>query len=265
MFTGCNSGGSGVSENNIRFDSLLVEKTYHLLEVETNPKCSLQIKFVFPTDYANREVLGLVQQQFVAGFFGDEYVSLPPKEAAEKYAADYINAYKAEETNFKLERENHDFEPLESWYSYNETSNNQIVYNQKDLLSCVVFMEYFKGGAHNAHQYTNRTIDLRTGQRITENEIFIDDYQVDLAKIIVDEIALVNSVEAAELENIGFFNVAEIYPNKNFYVDATGITYTFNEYEIAAYVVGPVTVTIPYEKIAYLLRRESPISHIVFK
>jgi hypothetical protein len=81
----------------------------------------------------------------------------------------------------------------------------------------------------------------------------------------VDAIALSNNVEIAELENIGFFNLDEIYPNNNFYADETGITYTFNEYEIAAYVVGAVSVQIPYENIRHLLRRESPVSELAFR
>lgn len=113
--------------------------------------------------------------------------------------------------------------------------------------------------------HTNRVFDLKTGERITEAEIFVEDYQDDLAKIIVDAIALCNNVDkASDLENIGFFNINEIYPNKNFYVDDIGITYTFNEYEIAAYVVGATSVRIPYEKIRHLLRKESPIARIAF-
>ena len=265
LLVGCNTGAQKVSENNIQFDSLFVEKTYHLLGVDTNPKCSLNIKFIYPVNYASREMLSLVQEQFVSGFFGDEFVNFTPKEAADKYADTYIAAYKAEENDYKNDREKHESEPLDSWYSYNETKNNQIVYNRKDIVSFVVFTEYFKGGAHSVHNYSNRVIDLKTGRRIAENEIFIDDYQDALAKIMVDGIALANNVEVAELENIGFFDVNEIYPNKNFYVDETGITYTFNEYEIAAYVVGPVTVQIPFEKIRYLLRRESPVAHIAFR
>ena len=261
----CNTGAKKVSENNIQFDSLFIDRTYHLLGVETNPKCSLNIQFSYPVNYSNGEVLNLVQKQFVSSFFGDEYVNISPVEAAEKYADDYVAAYRAEENDFKHDKEKHGSDPLESWYSYNETKNSQIVYNRNDILSFVVFTEYFKGGAHSAHTYTNRVIDLKTGLRIAENEIFVDDYQDALAKIIVDGIALANTVEVSELENIGFFDVNEIYPNKNFYVDDTGITYTFNEYEIAAYVVGPVTVQIPFEKIRHLLRRESPVAHIAFR
>ena len=265
VLIGCNTGTKIDVENYIRFDSLCVDKAYHLLEVETNPKCSLQINFVYPTDYINREILRLVQQQFISSFFGDEYMNLSPKDAAEHYANNFIKEYKAEEENFKMELENHEFDTVESWYTCNKTSNNQIVYNRNDLLSFVVYKDSYYGGAHGSHQYSNRVVDLKTGQQITENEIFVDDYPDDLAKIIVHGIAMANKVEITELENIGFFNVSEIYPNKNFYVDETGITYTYNESDIAAYVVGPVSVKIPYEQIRYLLRKESPVSSITFR
>ena len=262
---GCNSGTKTDSENNIRFDSLFVDKAYRLLEVEANPQCSLQIKFVYPTDYTNVEILRLLQQQFISGFLGDEYLNLAPKEAAEQYAQDFIEAYKAEEEIFRIEVENHGHDTMESWYTYNETSNNYIVYNRNDIVSFVAYKDCYYGGAHGSHQYTNRVVDLKTGQQITESDIFVEDYPDDLAIILVNRIALANQVEVTELENIGFFDVNEIYPNRNFYVDETGITYTFNEYEIAAYVVGPVSVTIPYDKIRHLLRKESPVSSIVFR
>jgi hypothetical protein len=153
----------------------------------------------------------------------------------------------------------------ESWFSVEEAISNQILYNQNDIISLVSSKYGYYGGAHGSHQLNNRVIALKTGLQISENEIFVEDYQADLAKIIVDAIALSNNVEIAELEEIGFFNVEEIYPNRNFYVDETGITYTFNEYEIAAYVVGPVTVHIPYEKIGHLMQKTGPVASIAFQ
>ena len=261
---GCNTGAKQISENPIQFDSLFVEKTYHFFNVDTNPKCSLQINFVYPVNYANKEILNLTLQQFVSVFFGDDYKTLTPEEAAEKYADNFIKTYKEIEQDFKVALDNHDMEIDESWYVNEETSSNRIVYNRNDLLSIVVCKEYYYGGAHGGHNYVNRVIDLKTGQRITEDEIFADDYQDDLTKIIIDAIALSNNVEMAELENIGFYNLNEIFPNNNFYADESGITYTFNEYEIAAYVVGAVSVQIPYDNIRHLLRRESPVSKLAF-
>ena len=81
---------------------------------------------------------------------------------------------------------------------------------------------------------------------------------------MVDQIAKQNNVaNNKELENIGFFSIDEIFPNGNFMVDETGITYSFNEYEIAAYVVGATHVQLPYKEIRHLLRDDSPISSLI--
>jgi len=265
LLIGCHPGTRKFSDNNIQFDSLVVNKTYHILEVDTNPTCLLQINFVYPVNYENKDLLKSVQQQFIAGFFGPEFADLAPNEATEKYVADFLKTLKDYEKDFLVDIENHDMEMEETWYSIEETISDQIVYNRNDLISFVAYKTGYYGGAHGSHTLTNRVINLKTGLQITEDEIFIKDYQEDLAKIIVDAIALSNNVEIAELENLGFFNVAEIYPNKNFYVDETGITYTYNEYEIAAYVIGPVTVHIPYEKILHLMQKTSPIAAIAFQ
>ena len=265
LLSACGSDAKKVKENDIRFDTMALKESYHIKNIETNPGCSLQINFVFPVEYQNQQVLKAVQQQFVRAFLGDDYMQFSPREAVNQYAENYLNDFKKRETDFESDVEEHGSEPNDEWYSSYEILSDSIYYNQNDLLSMVVSKEYDTGGAHNAHHYTNRVIDLKTGERVTEAAVFIEDYQDDLAKIIVDAIALYNNVDkASDLENIGFFNVNEIYPNKNFYVDEVGITYTFNEYEIAAYVVGATSVRIPYEKIRHLLRKESPIVHIAF-
>lgn len=265
LIVGCTSNSGGIIENNVQFDSLIVDKTSFLMDIETNPHSSLQIKFIYPVNFSDKKILDLLQEEFVACYFGEDYVSLSPQNAVNRYLECYVNEFKSQEKDFLADQQNHQGEPNESWYSYNERSNNQIAYNQNGLLSLVINKEFYKGGAHGAHSYLNYVFNLKTGKRVTESEIFIDEYQKDLANIIVCEIASLNNVkEANELENIGFFDINEIYPNKNFYVDAKGINYTFNEYDIAAYVVGPIFVHLPYEKIQHLLRKESPITKIAF-
>lgn len=265
LLSACASDTKKLKENDIRFDTMAVKESYHMKNMETNPGCSLQINFLFPVEYQNQDVLKAVQQQFIKAFMGDDYMQFSPREAVTQYVENYLNDFKKRETDFESDMEEHGSEPQDEWYSSYEILSDSICYNQNDLLSWVVSKKYDTGGAHDAHSYANRVIDLKTGERVTEAAVFIEDYQDDLAKIIVDAIALYNNVDkASDLENIGFFNINEIYPNKNFYVDEVGITYTFNEYEIAAYVVGATSVRIPYEKIRHLLRKESPIAHIAF-
>lgn len=263
--TSCQGGAKKTQGNEITFDSIRVEKVYHLLDDPDNPNCDLEINFVYPKAYADKAILNEVQKQFVYDYFGENYEGLSPEEAVDRYTEDYVSAYKDLEEDFKEESRNAtEDSPVGSWFSYYEMSSSQILFNKAGLISYVVCFENYTGGAHGAHSYNNHVIDLTTGKVVTEEEIFKEDYQEELAKRLVDQITKDNGLtDAKELENIGFFSVEEIFPNGNFMVDETGITYSFNEYEIAAYVVGLINVRLPYEAIRDLLRDESPISRLI--
>lgn len=265
IVSGCITGAKKSADNDITFDSISVDKTYHLLENPENPNCNLQINFTFPVKYDNKEILKKVQQQFVSSYFGDSYETLSPEEATAKYTEDYLNSYKDLTDEYKAELAKADDTPVGAWFSYYEMSSDDIAYNQNDIISYTVNFENYTGGAHGAHSFTNHVINLKTGNPITEEDIFVDGYQEDLAQILIDRIAKQNSLDdVKELENIGFFSIDEIFPNGNFLIDDNGITYTYNEYEIAAYVVGATNVHLPYEEIQHLLNKESPIAHLAF-
>ena len=263
--SGCNIGTKKTTDNDVTFDSISVDKTYHLLENPENPNCNLQINFTYPAKYDNKDILKKIQQQFVYSYFGDGYENLSPEEATAKYTEDYLNNYKDLEDEYKAEVAKADETPVGAWFSYFEMSSDDIAYNKNDILSYTVNFENYTGGAHGAHSFTNHVIDMKTGNLIKEDDIFIEGFQEDLAQILIDRIAKQNTVEnPKELENIGFFSIDEIFPIGNFLIDDNGITYTFNEYEIAAYVVGATNVHLPYEEIQYLLKKESPIAHLAF-
>lgn len=262
--TGCNTGTKQTADNNIQYDSIKVEKTYHLLDNPDNPNCNLQLNFTNPATYNNKEILQKLQQQFVLAYFGENYENMTPEEAMSKYAEDYLNTYKELEADYKAELEKKDETPVGAWFSYYEMSSNQIRYNANDIISFTVNFENYTGGAHGSHSFNNHVLNLKNGELITEEDIFIDNYQDELAQILVDHIAKQNKVEnPKDLENIGFFSVDEIFPNGNFLIDETGITYTYNEYEIAAYVVGATNVFLPYNEIQHLLKKDSPISKLI--
>ena len=263
--SGCNIGTKKTTDNDVTFDSISVDKTYHLLENPENPNCNLQINFTYPAKYDNKDILKKIQQQFVYSYFGDGYENLSPEEATAKYTEDYLNNYKDLEDEYKAEVAKADETPVGAWFSYFEMSSDDIAYNKNDILSYTVNFENYTGGDPGAHSFTNHVIDMKTGNLIKEDDIFIEGFQEDLAQILIDRIAKQNTVEnPKELENIGFFSIDEIFPNGNFLIDDNGITYTFNEYEIAAYVVGATNVHLPYEEIQYLLKKESPIAHLAF-
>ncbi len=264
LLAGCNTR-TKTAENAVAFDSLRVDMTRHLLDGHDNPHCNLRMDFTFPVKFADKEILRKIQHKFAKDYFGEDYAELPPKEAADKYVEDYLESYKSLENEYKEEMKRDDGMPVEAWYSYYETSSNEITYNSNDILSYTVCVEGYTGGAHGSHSTTNHSLSLKTGEEITEDDLFVDGYRSELALILVDKIAGQNNVaNAKDLEDIGFFSVDEIVPNGNFLIGEEGITYTFNEYEIAAYVVGATSVLIPYGELRHILKDDCPVAQMAY-
>jgi hypothetical protein len=249
-------------DNDIMFDTLMVNEQYHLFGDSTNPSCTLESAFIYPSDYKDKETLRKINRHFLISFFGEDNVSASPEEAMENYVNKYISEYKEIEKDFPGEIKNTEEKAIAGLsFTYYEMSSNEILYNKYDLISYTVSVDYFTGGAHGEQGYNNYVIYLQTGDLLEEKDLFVDNYQEDLARIIIDAIASDHQVaDPAELENMGFFNIKEIYPNNNFYVDENGMTYTFNPYEIAAHSVGKIDVTLSYDKIRHLIRENSPIA-----
>ena len=60
-----------------------------------------------------------------------------------------------------------------------------------------------------------------------------------------------------EVEDLGYGSTGELEPTENFYLTPQGITFYYNIYEIAPYVMGPTSITLPYERIQHLLNDEN--------
>jgi len=261
MITSCKTENKKGQKNDIQFTSISKEETYHLLGDVDNPNCNLQLNFNYPEKYADKEILKKIQTLFTYSYFGETYELLSPEEAVDQYVKDYLEMYKELEEDYKEDLSKAATTPVGAWYSYYETSSNDIVFNMDNLISYTVNFENYTGGAHGTHSQTNHVINLENGEFITESDIFIEGFENAMAQMLVDAIAKQNDLQdPKELENIGYFSVDEIYPNGNILIDESGITYSFNEYEIAAYVIGVTNVHFPFDKIKHLLRQESPIA-----
>jgi hypothetical protein len=264
FMSSCRTDKKAITENDIQFDSITVDKTYHILGQSDNPNCNLRIKFVYPAGFGNKDVLDWTRKQFITSCFGDIYVELTPEQAVDEYVNIYLEDYKSLEDDFTEEKEKSKDAPVASWFSYYETLSDEITFNKADLLCYSVNFENYTGGAHGAYTHINYVLNLKTGTIVTEEDIFVEDFQDALALMLVDKIAKQNEIEnAKELESIGFFSIDEIFPNGNFRIDEEGITYYFNEYEIAAYVVGGTSVKLLYDELKPLLKKDSPVSTLI--
>ena len=253
-----------LQENDITFDSIQIEKVVPLINGTTTPNCQIDINFKYPTNTSNKNDLKLLQKYYILSYFGEAYQSFSPEEAITSYVDNYVKNYKSMAEDFQKELKHVSADmSAANWYSYYLLSENNLIYNAKGIISFNVETEYYTGGAHPLHTYTNHAFSLKEKKQIEEKDLFMDDYQNELAKIIVDKLVQQNKLsKPAELENIGFFSVDEIVPNGNFLANENGLLYSYAEYEIAPYVLGQINVLLPYDEIRHLFKDNNPLISI---
>ena len=94
LMTNCQMNTKNGTKNDIAFDSIQVDLSYHLLDNSENPNCNLQVHFVYPVRVADNTHLEAIQKQFIVSYFGENYESMSPQEAVRKYQEDYLAMYK---------------------------------------------------------------------------------------------------------------------------------------------------------------------------
>ena len=262
-----------IEENSMTFDSLTLAETYYLNSDPKQSSCNLQVDFVYPKQYKDEKILAKMQVLFIDKVLGREYLDLDPETALQAYKDNYIENFKQfkkqveERNSFKFEEHNHghdhDYDAEENEDSYYLKIKNSIFFNKNNIVSLLVNSNLYTGGAHGSHGVNCCVFNLEDGTIITEQQLFTKDYESQLASIIVDKIVKANKLKnPQQLEDNGYISAEDIASNNNFVINEKGITYYFNEYEIAAYVVGMTEVFIPYKELVSLLKKDSPIAKL---
>jgi len=248
-------------ENHVEFDHIQInEKVFLLPQNDTTlPYADVKIDFLYPKKFNNQEDLARLQQIFNGTFFNDEtYDSLSPQDALDKYVENYVEEYRELTNQYNQDLANLEGENRPSWYWYSLGKSNKILYNDKNILSYSVEHYDYTGGAHGSLRVLYYTIDLNELTTVTEEDIFQPNYHHFLTSKIVEKLMEKYKVDSPEkLIDEGFFDINEIAPNNNFWLNNEGIHYIFNQYEIAPYSMGPIEVTIPYEEIKSIIIPES--------
>ncbi|MGM9824892.1 MAG: RsiV family protein [Paludibacteraceae bacterium] len=248
------------------------EKVAYLAEGQEN-SLTFSIRYAYPVAVnASDEVLAKLQRAVCQTVLGDAFLDMRPQQAIEAYAAMKHNEYI--QNNLPLLQEwaiDHEDEPLgETLFNEellisatpigNLTGNSQLStlnpqLSTPSLWSYAIDVYEYNGGAHGNRYLLIQNYDLQTGDAVSEQELFIDDYYEPLKALLLE--ALIAQTDEAEtkkdLRRLGY-SVADVVPNENFYVTPEGITYVYNPYEIAPYAMGCIQISLPWDTVRHLLR-----------
>lgn len=121
----------------------------------------------------------------------------------------------------------------------------------KDLQSYKAFKYSYTGGAHGFGATYYMVLDMRSGARVHEYEMFKEGYKAPVSELIYN--ALLKNYPDMEEEFETFNDFSQVrdkednpYINGNCKVSDAGISWNFTPYEIASYAAGHFEVTIPW-------------------
>lgn len=250
----------------LEFDSIQVNETVHLFGDTAKPACNLVINLVYAAQSSDVKLKDSLNTFLLSACFGDKYMTMAPKEAVKKYTEKYVSDYlkDLEPMYQKDEQEKEDNATMAAWYSYYKGVNGRVQLYIKDLLIYRIDYNEYTGGAHGIYSSTFLNMDLRTLSPIRLDDLFVSDYEEALTDLLWNQLMADNKVAThQELEDMGYATTGDLNPTENFYLSQEGITFYYNVYEIAPYVMGPVKITLSYEVMQHLLSDDSTIIHSI--
>lgn len=216
--------------NNIKSEDSLcatVKFSYPEISSETKPELASKIN-------------ELIQQQLLDTIEGAPSDTAGTKSLA-SFADSFIQDYQQDANNFT------------SWQLERSV---RITYNTNTLLTLLIEEFGSTGGAHPFNGSRFIVLNLADGNQVTLDDLMNPGYEAALN--VEGEQAFREARQLAEhssLEEDGFnFANNAFVLNDNYGVNKEGLSFIFNSYEVAPYVMGPTELTIPYEDIRSLIR-----------
>lgn len=214
-----------------------------------------------PVKYHKPEALKSLQQQIVAKVFGEVFNSIPLDSVLIKYASTLFDEYKR--SNEPFIRQLADMQGSKAFLN-NEISIQALAMYLDDHILSYSYERYaFMGGAHGNSSRLLYNFDTNTGLLFEEKDLFGEDYEELLSRLIKEQIVEDNAQmeSVADLTDFQFFE-DQIKPNNNFFITPEGLAYVYNPYDIAPYSTGQIIVVIEYEKLRPILKAGNPVEYI---
>ncbi len=226
----------------IHFDTISFHTQEDLIAGLDTPYFDIRIVMPFAQGECQlaRTINRTICQEFLQGD------NKSPRQAIQFYADSLAKEYREDLAEY--------FEPGEklpfteyTWYVSGDVSRNP----RPGCIAYSLYVETYLGGPHGSHDIYYLNIDSQTGHRISKADVFRADKENDLLKAIIQHLVKDNGCRDHEelMEKTGITSLGEVFVEKNFLLEAEGITFLYNTYEIASYAEGTISVFLSYEEL----------------
>lgn len=251
---------------NFAFDSIQVEQTGHLFGDTTKPACNIRINMAHITGSTDETMKDSVNRYLLSICLGEKYTNQTPSEAVKNYVGNYVENYRKDLEPMYQQESKEDTDNIGAWYSYYKGIEGHVQFYHKNLLVYRIDYNEYTGGAHGIYMTTYLNLNLTTLTPLRLEDLFVPNYKEALTDLLWNQLMADNHVAThEELEDMGYTSTGELTPTENFYLGPDGITFHYNVYDIAPYVMGAIQITLPYDAVRHLLNDAAFIQNNIEK
>lgn len=254
----CGQGGKAAGE--LAFDSLRLDCKKHVYGDTAMPAVTVGACFTYVKQASEEGMAQAINARIIEHCFGHDYDQLPIDEAMKAYITGFMNDYLSE-----FDRMLCDDDELPQWmYEDSFDMHGNVVYYGGNLLTYRYEGWQSIGGPNDYYFTLYLNIDLRTLQPVTLDSLFMDDTTDMLTDLLWNQLmSQTHCHSREEVEDLGYCTVSELEPTKNIRLDRKGVTFHYNLFEIAPYVMGYTEITLLWPVLQPLLRNYEDVVELV--
>lgn len=171
------------------------------------------------------------------------YQGSNPKKYRERILRDYEGEY------FEMRGIADPDYPQESlnWF-YTETMDAEVISSGGMVIRRN--RDYYTGGAHGMRNTEYFVLDLAGMEQLILEDIIKPGSEPALAEEVEAALRDFSNLTGETPLSQGSFFEDTVEPSENFFLNSQGLGFHWDPYEIAPYVVGPVEILIPYDRVS---------------
>lgn len=197
-------------------------------------------------------VMDNMRDNIVAAVLGENYVDKKNNRLLKDYSSDSFEEFLQDVEELTYDA---DFTLI-----YSTDIHGRVGYiSVKDsLVGYERLINAYFGGAHGMQTVVNYIFDMKTGNILTEDDIFIDVDDPALTRLLVDKVNTLRN-DTILPKQTDVFSDDLVVPNGNWGISDSGMYITYEPYEIAPYAFGIINVTLENEEIKHFIKPDSPL------
>lgn len=237
------------NDNEPRFHNMKITRTHDNCKIGSDSCTYIQITYPMLENGKAKDVINtFIDTTLLRNVYGVEDTTYSSLEAM-------ANAFISGFTEFRKEFPE---TPYNMWYS---KSNMEVAKTTKSVYNMEFTLEAFTGGAHGMYLDYFYTLDKETGKQLTLKDLLAQGFETKLNTLVDMSFRKEKGIGPDEplTGEKGTLFENKIEFNENFQITDDGITFIYNQYEIAPYSTGVIKVPVTFEAMGQMIPPDSPL------